>query len=117
MQVLIIGGTNFIGPHVVRYLLTMAHQVSVFHRSNKGITQRLVVISSIDVYRAYGVLRRIESGPVESVPLTEDSPRRRQLYPFQHLSQRPLNRQQFSCLKRFCAISAIPRFVKNCKTL
>jgi len=34
MQVLIIGGTNFIGPYVVRYLLAMGHHVTVFHRGN-----------------------------------------------------------------------------------
>ena len=144
MQVLVIGGTNFIGPHVVRYLLAMGHEVTVFHRGNskadlppevhhilgdrhnlvemksaferllpqvvldmilytehdalttmstfKGLTQRIVVISSIDVYHAYGVLRCTESGPVDPVPLTEDSPLRQQLYPFQHLPERPLNR-------------------------
>ena len=32
MNVFLIGGTNFIGPHVVRYLLTAGHSVMVFHR-------------------------------------------------------------------------------------
>jgi nucleoside-diphosphate-sugar epimerase len=32
MQVLLIGGTRFIGPHVVRRLLTAGHAVAVFHR-------------------------------------------------------------------------------------
>jgi len=35
------------------------------------IAQRVVAISSMDVYRAYGVILGIES--VEPVPLTEDS--------------------------------------------
>ncbi|CDN10339.1 hypothetical protein RintRC_7377 [Richelia intracellularis] len=30
MKVLVIGGTNFIGPHVVRYLLAFGHSV-IFH--------------------------------------------------------------------------------------
>jgi nucleoside-diphosphate-sugar epimerase len=47
-----------------------------------GITQRVVAISSQDVYRAYGRLIGIESGPIDSVPLTEDAPLRQRLYPY-----------------------------------
>ena len=32
MKVLIIGGTKFIGPHVVQQLVSQGHQVTVFHR-------------------------------------------------------------------------------------
>ena len=32
MRVLIIGGTHFIGPAVVRSLHEMGHEVTVFHR-------------------------------------------------------------------------------------
>ena len=32
MKVLVIGGTNFIGPHVVRQLIERGHEVAVFHR-------------------------------------------------------------------------------------
>lgn len=32
MKILIIGGTNFIGPPVVRHLIAMGHEVTVFHR-------------------------------------------------------------------------------------
>ncbi len=32
MKILIIGGTNFIGPWVVRHLVTMGHDVTLFHR-------------------------------------------------------------------------------------
>lgn len=32
MKILIIGGTNFIGPFLVRHLLTMGHDVILFHR-------------------------------------------------------------------------------------
>ena len=32
MRVLVIGGTNFIGPHVVRALLAAGHEVTVFNR-------------------------------------------------------------------------------------
>src|SRR5437016_8910520 len=32
VRVLIIGGTNFIGPHLVRRLVDRGHEVVVFHR-------------------------------------------------------------------------------------
>ena len=32
MRVLIIGGTNFIGPPLVRRLVGLGHEVAVFHR-------------------------------------------------------------------------------------
>src|SRR5207245_5809173 len=47
-----------------------------------GIARRVVVASSVDVYRAYDVLRAKEPGPPDPVPLTEDSPLRGQIYPY-----------------------------------
>jgi nucleoside-diphosphate-sugar epimerase len=32
MKLLVIGGTNFIGPHVLRHLIAMGHEVTIFHR-------------------------------------------------------------------------------------
>jgi len=43
-----------------------------------GVAGRVVALSSIDVYRACGVLHGTEPGPLEPVPLTEDSPVRSQ---------------------------------------
>ncbi len=134
MRILIIGGTRFIGPYVVRRLCEMGREITLFHRGQteadlpagvknilgdrqhladlsgefrrlapqvvldmipftgqdaravvsvfRGIAQRVVAISSQDVYRAYGKLIRIESGPVEPVPLAEDAPLRQRLYPY-----------------------------------
>jgi len=128
MRVIVIGGTRFIGPEVVRQLLRQGHEVAVFHRGQtndvratealhihgdrvdlpsfrdqfekfkpdialdmlplneadalplvdafRGIVPRIVAISSMDVYRAYGVLWNTETGPVDPMPLTEDSPLR-----------------------------------------
>jgi nucleoside-diphosphate-sugar epimerase len=132
--VLIIGGTRFMGPHVVRYLCRHGCQVAVFHRGQTGvdsngdvthilgdrhrlgdsatelrryapqvvldmvplaerdardlvrtftgIAQRVVAISSQDVYRAYGKLTGMESGPPDPIPLTEDAPLRTRLFAY-----------------------------------
>jgi nucleoside-diphosphate-sugar epimerase len=48
----------------------------------RGITPRIVVLSSQDVYRAYGILLGIEPGALQPTPLTEDSDLRSQLRPF-----------------------------------
>ncbi|MGA7672682.1 MAG: NAD-dependent epimerase/dehydratase family protein [Nitrolancea sp.] len=132
MRVLVIGGTQFIGPYVVRRLSRDGHEVAVFHRGQteaklprdvrhihgdradmaqfvdtfrdfapevvidmraltesdvchtvdavRGIARRIVAISSMDVYHAYGILTGFEEGPVQPMPLTEDSPVRSKLY-------------------------------------
>ncbi len=142
MKILIIGGTNFIGPWVVRQLVTMGHDVTLFHRGkskaelpdnvnhiygdrsqlhdyksefetlspdvvvdmicytesdarmlidvSKGIARRVVAISSMDVYRAYGIILGKESG-TQNVPLTEDSALRSSLYLLKDAPKRPLN--------------------------
>lgn len=41
-----------------------------------GIAERGVAITSCDVYRAFGRLWRSEPGPLDPIPLTEDSPLR-----------------------------------------
>jgi len=124
MKVLLIGGTGFIGPHVVRALSEMGHSVAVFHRGKskmdlpaehilgdrrdlarlrlkadvvidlilssgaqaqelmdafRGVARRVIAASSCDVYRACGVLHGSEEGPLQAVPLTEDSDLRTKL--------------------------------------
>ncbi len=46
-----------------------------------GVARRIVVLSSMDVYRAYGRVKGSEPGPPDPVPLTEDAPLRASLYP------------------------------------
>lgn len=48
----------------------------------RGHSGRLVAISSMDVYRAFGRILGTEPGPPDPLPLTEDSPVRDLLYPY-----------------------------------
>ncbi len=141
MRVLIIGGTSFIGPHVVRQLAALGHEVAVFHRGQtqaelpahvehilgdrrdlgehttefrrlgpdlvvdmiaftgadslglietfRGLARRAVVISSADVYRAYGRFLGLEDDPIEPTPLTEESPLREVLFLYRKQAQGP----------------------------
>ena len=57
---------------MVPYLDKGGHGVLAFG----GIAERGVVITSCDVYRAFGRLWRSELGPPDPVPLTEESPLR-----------------------------------------
>jgi nucleoside-diphosphate-sugar epimerase len=134
MRILLLGGTRFLGPPLVRRLAAMGHTVAVFHRGRtnadlpagvehilgdrdrladhaadlrrlrpgvvidliafherhavglvdvfRGVAEQAVVLSSGDVYRAYGVFHCTEPGPVEPVPLAEDAPLRSVLFPY-----------------------------------
>jgi nucleoside-diphosphate-sugar epimerase len=55
----------------------------------RGVARRLVVLSSMDVYRAYDQLRRVDPGPPDPVPLTEDAPLRQKLYPYRAQAKGP----------------------------
>ena len=48
----------------------------------RGVARRLVVISSQDVYRAYGRFHESEPGLLEPMPLTESAPLRETFYPY-----------------------------------
>lgn len=136
MRILVIGGTGFIGAHIVRRLVDRDHVIAVYHRGQTdaalpssvqhiiephsptplihfrraaldfapevvintiamgaadseaaarifaGHTDRLVLLSSGDVYRAYGRFTNLEPGPPEPGFLTEDSPLRTVLFPY-----------------------------------
>ena len=123
MQVLVIGGSGFIGPHIARELIRLGHEAVVFHRGRgtvpegarevtgdrrrladsapqlraltpdvvidvvlssgtqarelmnvfRGHARRVVAVSSMDVYRACGVTHHLEAGPLEPLPLREDT--------------------------------------------
>ncbi len=46
------------------------------------LVSRAVLVSSVDVYRAYGRLHGSEPGPPEPAPFAEDAPLREKLYPY-----------------------------------
>ncbi len=133
MNVLVLGGTGFIGAPAVRLLAEAGHRVAVFSRGRRdtalppgavsiagdyqrlsdyaaefrrfapevvvdmipltaadaervvatfrGLARRLVVISSQDVYLAWGCVTGADPGPVDP-HVTEDSPLRRSRYPY-----------------------------------
>jgi nucleoside-diphosphate-sugar epimerase len=60
-----------------------------FVRAFRGVASRAVVISSGDVYRAYGCLTRLEAGSVDPIPLTENAPLRESRYPYRKLAPHP----------------------------
>ncbi len=145
-RILVVGGTVFVGPSVVRELAANGHEVAVFHRGEhevalpasvrhihgdragisdhrmafrafapdtvvdmrsmtesdaravldavRGIADRILAVSSMDVYRAYGRLHGTEPGPPLQPPFGEDSPLREKLYPYRDhtsavIAQRP----------------------------
>ncbi len=143
MRILIIGGTGFIGPHVVRRLADEGHEITVFHRGQhepalppsvrhvhdqtaempirhfpnelirndfdvvlhmiamgkedteaavrafRGRVGRMVVVSSQDVYAAYGRFKGTETSGATAAPLSEEASMRDVLFPYRALAQGP----------------------------
>ncbi|MGC4190735.1 MAG: NAD-dependent epimerase/dehydratase family protein [Thermomicrobiales bacterium] len=133
-SVLILGGTGFIGPQVVRTLVAQGHDVTLYNRgvspadlpdgvrrivgsraeiaarrddfravapdvvldmrsmlepeartiveTMTDIAPRIVTISSMDVYRAFGLLIGSEDGEPVPVPFDETGPLRTKRYPY-----------------------------------
>jgi nucleoside-diphosphate-sugar epimerase len=58
---------------VVDFIATSEAQARQLMDTFRGITGRVVALSSMDVYRAMGIFRRTEAGPLQQLPFTEDS--------------------------------------------
>lgn len=136
MRILILGGSNLMGPAVVRRLIAGGHEVAVFNRGRtaapppgvlhlkgerddlpahraafaafapevvvhaicytgpqaeaavkvfSGLAARMVLLSSCDVYRAFGRVLGTEpecDGPPGPLPIGEDAPLRAKLFPY-----------------------------------
>jgi nucleoside-diphosphate-sugar epimerase len=79
-----------LAPKVVLHMVPMSgNDAEVAVRTFAGLASRLVVISSADVYRARNRLFRVEPGPPDPVPLTEESPLRSALYPYRATTPGP----------------------------
>jgi len=57
----------------------------------QNIAERVVAISSMDVYRAYSVILG-QAADLVPVPLTDDSPLRQQFYPYRDIPEKLLDR-------------------------
>jgi nucleoside-diphosphate-sugar epimerase len=58
---------------VVDFILSSGRQAQRLMQIFCGIARRVVAVSSMDVYRAMGILQRTETGPLQELPITEDS--------------------------------------------
>jgi len=61
---------------IIDLILSSGEQAGQLIKTSREIARRVVAISSMDVYRAWGVLHGSEPGPLEPLPLTEESPLR-----------------------------------------
>ncbi|MBC7789377.1 MAG: NAD-dependent epimerase/dehydratase family protein [Anaerolineae bacterium] len=64
---------------VIDLILSSERQARTLMQVFRGVAGHVVAISSIDVYRACGVLHGLEEGPLEPVPLREESALRTKL--------------------------------------
>jgi len=77
------------GPEViVDLVLSSGAQARELIEVARGVARHVVALSSMDVYRACGVLHRLEPGPLEPLPLTEASALRTRLqtYPKEQIA-------------------------------
>ncbi len=74
-----------LAPDVIIHMLLMQQSDSAqMMRVFRGITERVVVVSSTDVYRAWGRVLNTEPGEPDRLPLTEISPIREDRYPYRN---------------------------------
>lgn len=78
---------NLTSDIVIDLILSSGAQAEALMQIFQGIARRVIAVSSIDVYRACGILHGTEEGPLQPVPLTEDSALRTKLqtYPLAQL--------------------------------
>lgn len=86
---------HFAPDVVIDFVLSSGSQAEDLMTIFRGATGRVVMLSSIDVYRAIGITHGTETGPLQELPLTEESELRRNLHPYPQESLRML-RQIFS---------------------
>jgi len=73
---------HFAPDVVIDIVISSAPQAEELMNIFRGTARRVVMLSSIDVYRAVGISHGTENGPLQEVPLTEESELRRRLHPY-----------------------------------
>jgi nucleoside-diphosphate-sugar epimerase len=58
---------------VIDFVVSSVRQASQLMDTLRGITPRVIVLSSMDVYRAWGVFNRLEPGGLQPMPVNEVS--------------------------------------------
>ncbi len=80
--------TTSLEPDIVLLMMAMgAADAEAAMQAFEGHAGRIVAVSSGDVYRAYGRLQSTEPGPIEAMPLSEDSPLRESLFPYRAIAE------------------------------
>jgi nucleoside-diphosphate-sugar epimerase len=67
---------------VIDLVISSGPQAEELMNIFRGATRRVVMLSSIDVYRAIAVSQGTDSGPLQELPLTEESELRLSLHPY-----------------------------------
>lgn len=67
---------------VIDFVISSGPQAENLMNIFRGSARRVVMLSSMDVYRAVGISHGTENGPLQEVPLTEESELRRRLHPY-----------------------------------
>jgi len=67
---------------VIDFVHRSGPQAAELMNTFRGLARRVVMLSSMDVYRAVGISLGREDGPLQPVPLTEESELRRNLHPY-----------------------------------
>ncbi len=68
---------------VIDFILSSGRQAETLMATLRGIAGRVVALSSGDVYRACGILHGFEPGPLQDLPITEDSELRTRPQPYE----------------------------------
>src|SRR5262245_50483683 len=76
------------GPQVVLNMIPYVEEdARALMATFRGKVERVIALSSQDVYRAYGLFLRFEEGELEPTPYDEEAPLRARLYPYRKTAQ------------------------------
>lgn len=74
---------------VIDMYLRFGHEAVAVMQTFRGVAERIVAVSSQDVYRTYGILWRVEDSSPNTTPIDEDAPLRSVLYPYRKVAKGP----------------------------